>query len=190
MKVKVPTFKCPHCNNDLGTAVNAHLYGSPIRICAKCRNTYVDRRYHEIAIEGVQQLDVNPTTEDKKSNIKRGFSLLGLGIAAIALFILILATGWMVFPLPIIGGILIASGIGFFKENSKKSIESKQKEIEIERQQSELRLKNPEYVKQLKDIGYISDDFNAAPPQQTVCSNCRTVLDGTDKFCPKCGTKN
>ena len=190
--MKVPTFKCPHCGNNLGTAVNAHLYGSPFRVCNKCKNSYVDNRYHEIAIEGIRQVDINPTEADKQAHRKSGLKAIWIGLGMIALFIIILFTGWIVFPLPIFGVISIIGGIGAMKGDSKKELEKTRNALEIERQQSMLRMQNPQYVEQLRAIGYdiplnIQSVGNTYT-QQNVCKNCGTALDTSDRFCPKCGT--
>lgn len=190
--MKIPTFKCPHCGNNLGTAVNAYLYGSPFRVCNKCKNSYVDKRYHEIAIEGIRQEDINPTEADKQSHRKSGTKAIWIGIGMLALFIIILFTGWIVFPLPIFGVISIIGGIGAMKGDSKKELEKTRNALEIERQQSMLRMQNPQYVEQLRAIGYdiplnIQSVGNTYT-QQNVCKNCGTALDTSDRFCPKCGT--
>lgn len=154
MKVKVPAFKCPHCGNDLGVAMDAYLYGSPFRVCSKCKNSYVDKRYHEIAIEGIRQEDSNPTDADKKVNRKTGSLAILLGLGLFALFIIILFFGWIFYPLPIFGILSIGVGISAFKNNSKKKLEKTRRTLEFEKQQSFLRMQNPQYVEQLRAIGY------------------------------------
>lgn len=190
--MKVPTFKCPHCGNNLGTAVNAYLYGSPFRVCNKCKNSYVDNRYHEIAIEGIRREDINPTEADKQSHRKSGWKAIWIGVGMIALFIIILFTGWIVFPLPIFGVISLIGGIGAMKGDSQKELEKTRRALEIERQQSMLRIQNPQYVEQLRAIGY-NIQTNAQPAgvtysSQNTCGNCGTALEQNDRFCPKCGT--
>lgn len=189
--MKIPTFRCPHCNNDLGFAMDAYLYGSPLRQCNKCKKTYVDNRYHEIAIEGIRQEDINPTEADKQSHKKSGSKAIWIGVGMIALFVIILFTGWIVFPLPIFGVISIISGISAKKGDSKKELEKTRKALEIERQQSILRMQNPQYVEQLRAMGYIrSSNMGQSAPsiaQKSTCSNCGAELDDTDRFCPKCG---
>ncbi len=44
--------KCPHCGTNLGEYIESSDYGSPVRTCRKCGGQYLDRRYHEIEIEG------------------------------------------------------------------------------------------------------------------------------------------
>ncbi len=187
-------IKCPHCGNSLKEEDNAYLYGSPFRVCSKCKNTYVDNRYHEIAIEGIRQEDINPTEADMKAQRKSGWKWIWIGIGMNALFIIILFTGWMIFPLPIFGVSFIISGSRSIKNVSPKQLEKKRKEIEAEKQQSLLRIQNPEYLEQLRTIGYnIPFSEQSAPvqqPQQKICASCGTHLDENDRFCPKCGTPN
>ena len=163
--MKVSHFKCPHCGNDLGTAVNLYLYGSPLKVCDKCKQTYVDSRYHEIAIEGIRQEDINPTKEDKKENRKGGFKAILLGLGCIALFILILYFGYIAYMLPVIGVFFLVGGICGMTKDGKKSLEKKRQELEIERQQSMLRMQDLRYVEQLRAAGYSipSSDQNTTP---------------------------
>lgn len=192
--MKIPTFKCPHCENDLGTAVNAYLYGSPLRVCNKCKKTYIDSRYHEIAIEGIRQEDINPTEVDKQAHRKAGSKSILIGFGMIALFILILFTGFIVFPLPIFGVFLIIGGFGARKSDNPKELEKTRQALEIERQKSVLRMQDPQYVEQLRAIGYNIPSSaqpatgNTVVSQQYSCANCGTVLELNDKFCPKCGS--
>ena len=95
--MKVPTFRCPHCGHDLGTAINAHLYGSPLRICGKCKQTYIDRRYHEIALEGILQEDINPTEAQKKIHKSNGIKFILIGFAMIAVFMVLAALTGILF---------------------------------------------------------------------------------------------
>ena len=191
--MEVQTFKCPHCGNNLGTAVDAYLYGSPFRVCNKCKNSYVDNRYHEIAIEGIRQEDIYPTENDKKSHRKSGWKSIWIGIGSIVLFVIILFTGWIVFPLPIIGFVSIIGGVRKMKSDTKKSLEKTRAALEIEKQQSFLRLQDPLYVEKLRSIGYnipySEPSSYVQQPRQNVCTSCGTPLNENDRFCPTCGTQ-
>ena len=47
---------CPECGKKfMFYDDNQYYYGSPVRTCKKCGEQYIDRRYHEIAIEGIQK---------------------------------------------------------------------------------------------------------------------------------------
>lgn len=44
---------CPYCNAVIKNySLRAWFYGSPISTCKKCGNLYIDRRYHEMAVDG------------------------------------------------------------------------------------------------------------------------------------------
>lgn len=78
----------------------AHFYGSPFRICPKCKQEYVDYRYHEIAVEGAQEKDTRlPTEEERKANRKGSYKAIFIGllviVASIALFVVGMGTGWL-----------------------------------------------------------------------------------------------
>ena len=43
---------CPYCNAVIKNySLRAWFYGSPISTCKKCGNLYIDRRYHEMAVD-------------------------------------------------------------------------------------------------------------------------------------------
>ena len=134
--MKIPVFKCPHCGHNLGYAVDAHMYGSPARECPNCKKMYLDNRYHEIALEGIRRQDIDPTEADKQSHRKSGRNAILLGVGMLALFFLILFTGWIVFPLPIFGVISIIGGIAAMKGDSQKELEKTRAALELEKQQS------------------------------------------------------
>ena len=195
--MKVPVFRCPHCNHDLGFAMNAHLYGSPLRQCEKCKKTYVDNRYHEIAIEGIRQEDINPSDADKKNHKQSGLFALLLGVGLIVVFLLVLGTGFAIIPLPIFGVLSIIGGISAMTGDNKRSLEKTRKALEIERQQSMLRMQDPHYVAQLRAMGY---QFPQQPVNQQgmgvpatpsvaapVCRNCGAAIAADEKFCAQCG---
>lgn len=183
--MKLKTFNCPHCGNSLGYALDAYLYGSPLQVCDRCKKTYVDRRYHEIAVEGIRQEDIDPTEEDKKMHRKGGWIAVGIGVAAIAVFVLLLAAGWISFPLPIIGVISLIGGIVTMRGDNKKVLEKTRKNLENERQQSMQRMQDPRYVAQLYAIGYIKAPGGEA---QTIgCPKCGAPMNPEDRFCANCG---
>lgn len=65
---------CPYCNTKL-ICYNEEewKYGSPIRICRKCKQEYLNSCYHEIVIDGI-----DPDAYNAKRSIV--FLLFGLGI--------------------------------------------------------------------------------------------------------------
>lgn len=192
--MKITKFKCPHCGYDLGPAINVYLYGSPFQVCKKCKKTYVDPRYHEIAVEGIRREDIEPTEDDKKEHRKSGWTTIGIGLAMFVGFALCLCIGLIAFPLPIIGVICLIGGIGTLKGDNEKALEKSRKELEMKKQESFLRMQDPQYVEQLRSIGYHVKTTTPPPPpaaacsQPPVCANCGTALDSNARFCPNCGT--
>lgn len=56
--MEVNEGKCPFCGHKFFFYnKDAYYYGSPIQTCKKCGSKYIDRRYHEIAIEGIRSAD-------------------------------------------------------------------------------------------------------------------------------------
>lgn len=180
---------CPHCSNNLGAAVDAYMYGSPLRRCNRCKNPYLDTRYHEIAIEGIRQEDLNPHDVSMEADKKAANKIIWIGVGMLVAFVLILFTGWIVFPLPIFGVIGIVRGIAAKKETAKTGTMKTVQALEMERQQSFARMQNPAYVEQLRAMGYAPVLHGNVPvANQTVtCSRCGTALGDQDRFCPTCG---
>lgn len=201
--MKTEAFKCPHCGKPIKTVENEYLYGSPLRNCEKCKNQYVDRRYHEIALDGIREEDINPSEAEIKSRRNSGLISIAIGIGSFVLFIVIIALGWIIFPLPLVTYYGIVKGVSSLKESTKGSIENKRKMLEIEKQQSFARMQNPQYVEQLRAAGFNVSVNNqpsnstcstpqSAQPQASpkkVCAMCGAELLEDAAFCNRCGTK-
>ena len=148
-------LKCPHCRKNLGN-YNASdwLYGSPLKVCPKCHNVYFDARYHEIAVEGVREVDVTADEAFLAKKRRNGrMTILG-GIGVMVLFFVLLAAGWIFYFFPFISVALIGAGMKTLKETKPESIQRKRAELQFEEQQSHQRMQNPQYVEQLRSFGY------------------------------------
>ncbi len=148
------TLKCPNCNKAIGTIEDDYLYGSPLRTCPKCKQTYHDPRYHEIAIEGIRHNDINPDSEFLAKKRKSGIGAIIGGIGVMVAFILLIFVGWLFYFFPVISVMLIANGISTLSSTSESAIEKKRLALENERQLSIARMQNPQYVEQLRSLGY------------------------------------
>ena len=153
--MQVATDRCPCCNKKFFYYDSRQYFcGSPIRTFRKCGGSYIDKRYHELAIEGL------PGSEFSKGSylflialgayvLYRGIHLIGyreLGMSDTAVSRWLLPVVFTVMGLVlIIGGIIelirIISG-------------SKARKWEQKRQQSVARLRNPDYAWKLKQAGY------------------------------------
>ncbi|MBR2048857.1 MAG: hypothetical protein IJ960_09720 [Oscillospiraceae bacterium] len=150
-KITYQTSSCPSCGATLEISMpgSAYLYGSPIRQCPSCGNSYWDQNYHEIAVEGIREADV--TVKNFGQNLFGSLvatvicgGLLGFFLNRGRLHIgLLIVTAFfaLFFVYTIVNAIKIKSG-------------SKQKELERERQESIRRLQDREYAWMLKNIGY------------------------------------
>ncbi len=148
------TLKCPNCNKNIGTIEDDYLYGSPLRMCPKCKQTYHDPRYHEIAIEGIRQNDINPDAEFIAKKRKSGMLTILGGVGVMVAFILLIFVGWIFYLFPVISVMLISGGISTLSSTSESAIEKKRLALESERQLSLARMQNPQYVAQLRSLGY------------------------------------
>ena len=128
---------CPHCKKVL--AVNeSPRYGSPLRKCGHCGNTYRDKDYREIAVEGIRPNDDKVISTGWVVSALIGLAIwaydlarneFGIEIILIALLVLI--------PL-------------FHVLTAKRRL----KNLCEETVRSEERLKNPTYALLLKSMEY------------------------------------
>ena len=152
-KVDTSFVRCPFCGKQYGLTGDYH-YGSPIRSCQKCKRQYLDYTYHEIAFEGIRQVDVNPTEEQKQDKRKQGIVAVVVGLAAIAFGIVMIFFGWIA-PWPfLIGGVAVAGGVGLMKESGEKGLAKTREKLEQERQASFQRVGDPNYIAALRSMGY------------------------------------
>lgn len=125
-------------------------YGSPVKQCKKCGLTYLDKRFHEIEIEGFEP--------DALSVKRSGFAIL-MGLAAViggALFIAgeIYMSGYYhtgAVVLAFLGIVLIAWGI---MDIIKIITGLKAKKLEKLRLESAARLSDKNYARLLAEQGY------------------------------------
>ena len=147
---------CPNCGrsilgmNNRETAYQV-LYGSPVRNCKRCRKPYIDSRYHEIAITGIGE---------RTLSVK--YSLKVLGIIGM---ILVVSVGWnvvnirmrgrysvMMALLSLLSVILI---LYVLWDILMIATGKKAQKMERLRQESEERLRDPDYARLLADAGYL-----------------------------------
>lgn len=78
-------YNCPHCGKINRESCNAHMYGSPIRICKSCGKKYVDNRYTEPAINGFDRKSTAPSVYAKGAGIFAAGFVLTLGWVLISI---------------------------------------------------------------------------------------------------------
>lgn len=144
--------KCPHCGKSIAVnyMLNEWKYGSPIKVCKKCNQEYIDKRYHEMAIDGL-----NPETFD----IKASLVFLTFGITCFVASILVtIFTLWLdrsYYPMMIAIGIMgILIVIGMLCNIIAIKFGLKQRRVEKKMLQSVERLQNKEYAYKLASLGY------------------------------------
>ena len=147
---------CPHCRKKIGNYdSDADLDGSPLKTCPKCQELYIDKQFHEIAVEGIRDEDIS--TDPEFLSQKRKSALLTIlgGIGVMVAFFVILALGWIYYFLPIISIVMVIGGFKTLGETSVRKIEKKRRMLENERALSLQRMQNPQYVENLRRLGYI-----------------------------------
>lgn len=190
---------CPHCHYMYAKAIgqNNVVYGSPIQTCPRCHYNFIDKDYHEIAIDGPLY------GEDKRITFASVcVFVVGCLIIASAIDLLINKNSGGIWEL-IIGVVVIALSLFKFFTH-KQSLEV----LEEERIASERRLSNPEYIKQLLEIKYpmpkrYSDlvdarykqidcvEYKVPNKQEPVSETVSYTLLPKEniKFCRRCGAK-
>lgn len=142
--------KCGHCGESVKEKSNTWGYGSPIRVCPFCKQEFLDRRWREVAVQGLDPKSTSPVYYIKAFF----FCLVALAVSG----------GWTWYTLHFhgsyyysmvaviivsiigaIGCLVLAVGIalGFTKKDNEKYV-----------RESEQRMQNPEYVKKLQECGY------------------------------------
>lgn len=143
---------CPNCGKRFfnNNNSNSFHYGSPIRFCKKCNGAYVDKSYHEIAVEGF-----SPKEVDVKTGLKTALVGLIMAVTCAGIFITEIKYSsryHRFFPvMAIMGIVLIFVGI---IDSVRVKTGLKAKALEKLRQESIQRLRDTNYAVQLKELGY------------------------------------
>lgn len=141
---------CPHCGKVNRNSCNAWMYDTPIRRCKYCNQKFVDRRYRELAVEGIDQRSANPA-----------FYLKGMAIFFVAGIVLALLLACQIRFLGYYSTRLVACVFicfagclmcGLLFVRIKLGIEDKNAQKYFA--ESEKRLENKAYVQELLDNGY------------------------------------
>ena len=152
MKLPIAGAECPWCYKKL-PLYNEHeyKYGSPIVTCKHCGKKYLDLRYHEMAIEGMPQSELNG-----KRYLVFGLICLIISIAgALFSFYYIRATGGrLILEIAFISPIAAIAAIFNFIELINVKTGAKQKRLERYMQASRERLKDQVYAAELEENGY------------------------------------
>ena len=142
---------CPNCKKRLMSTDRSHdyNYGSPLKLCPYCRQFYVDKQYHEIAIEGVR-------AEDKKRLTLLHVLQIFAAVALIGFFLWVLTTGATIADVgpalftPIFFAVILRISPAVSIVGYKERLNNFAKEAEL----SEKRLQDINYAKTLMNLGY------------------------------------
>lgn len=153
IKLKIAKDRCPECGKKFFIYNESqHRYGNTIRECKKCKNQYIDPRYHELAITGIRKTDFSVTSFIVL--ILFGAFILYRGIHFINTRLLGSPDGSNIFFSVIFiffGSITIIAGIA---EIIVIKTGLKAKKFDKLLEESEERLSNYEYAQSLKQAGY------------------------------------
>ena len=150
MSLSYMEVTCPSCGAKKKENCNSWGYGSPIKICPDCNTEFIDRRFTEPAVEGLDRRSTDPSLYFKGMLLMLVFTV----ICSAILYYMHTFSGR--FPTKLIfcigGGILgtILCGIMFFR--IKFGFADKENNAYLE--ESESRLQNREYAEKLRSYGY------------------------------------
>lgn len=155
---------CPHCGKvvTLWDSKKTIFFGSPIRICPKCSQRFIDKRYQEPALSRDYKLPVRGLST---SNIVILIILALLFVLGVFLFVVVdssLGIGWM----SLSGFCFIAMIFSVIWDNAHfdKLLRKAQEELHA----SQLRIESFEYACLLKQLGY------SVPEKYLIPANAQT----------------
>ncbi len=143
--------KCPYCGRAEGTySRNEYRYGSPIRVCKKCGKKFINEFYHEIAVEGPA-----PEAFSIKAKLKAIviFAVLFAVMFLWHFYEVTFTSRYHYMPACAMIGLLV--GVLFeildiiFTKTGLKAKRTEKKRLE-----SVQRLEDPEYARELAELGY------------------------------------
>ena len=147
----VAELKCPHCGKIVSTrAANDYRYGSPLKNCRFCKENYLDPFFHELAAE--------PPAPNAFS-VKH--KLFGMVVFAVV-FAVCFGFHWLEVTYedsyhPMFAWLMVLTAVGeilFLAEIILIKTGFKERRTERLRKESEERLKNPVYARELARLGY------------------------------------
>lgn len=144
------TTACPHCGMvvTLFNPKNTIFFGSPVRICPKCSQRFIDKRFQEPALSPDYKLPVKGLST---SNIVILIILALLFVLGVFLFVVVdasLGIGWMLLS----GLFFIAMVFAIIWDNAH--FDKLLKEAQMELAASQKRLESSDYARLLKELGY------------------------------------
>ena len=144
--------KCPHCGKDiaLNYVEREWKYGSPIRVCKKCNQKYIDKRYHEIVVDGINPDSFNM----KRVGFGFLFGVILLVVSALFNTYTILLKGYYHTAMMCLGlgGVLLIVCMLVDFVSVKTGL--KERRLQKVTMESVGRLQNKEYAHELASLGY------------------------------------
>lgn len=138
---------CPYCGAGIFNYDEREWnYGSPIRICNKCGEKYIDERFHEIAIEGI--------APDALSVRKSVVAMLTGLFCVLASIVFTYMTGYYSLKSVFIGIIGLIMVICMLIDIILIKSGAKEKRFARLREESVQRLRDRNYANELAEAGY------------------------------------
>lgn len=142
---------CPYCKKKLSNYNEREWkYGSPIRTCTKCGEKYIDKRYHEIVIEGIAP----DAMSVKKDLVAIIIGLIAIIISATLTFTTIQLNGSYSLKGVAIGFIGLFLVIAMLIDLIRIKTGLKERRFAVLRVESAKRLQDKTYAHQLLSAGY------------------------------------
>lgn len=143
---------CPYCGKQIYYHYNERewKYGNPIKTCGNCKKEYIDKRFHEIAVEGIE-----PNALSLKANGKK--ALIMLLFFALCFLIHYAEVTFSNRYHPIVAFMMIIEVvclIALAADSIMIKIGAKEKKLEKLREESVQRIYDRSYAQKLADLGY------------------------------------
>ena len=141
------TTKCPHCGEYIKVFSNQKTsHGCPFKTCSNCGNIYVDKNCYEQALY--------PYKKSSKSSYTASALFVAFAIAIMP-FVAIAYFSDLNFTLAgAISGVIFLLSFIYFYRSGHSNYEANEARILKEWQESDKRLKNPEYADALVKAGF------------------------------------
>ncbi len=141
---------CPYCGAKiLFYYDNEWRYGSPVRNCKKCGKKYVDERYHEIVVEGIE-----PGALSIKYNGVKILIMFGIFLVSFLVYYYQVSHGKNGLSFCVLMAVALLGILIFLADSIRILAGAKGKKLEKLRKESVKRLQNWSYAKELESLGY------------------------------------
>lgn len=159
---------CPSCGREIQMdKPKAYLYGTPFRPCEACGGEYVDKRYHEIAVDGIYVGHKLYIPAWQVLATVAALALLAYSMSSYAAWYFGFTGMVVFFALGVFASVLMIC----MDISALQRYVARKKRLAALKEESAERVKNPAYVEKLESLGwkvrseYLPDELKAEPEE-------------------------